>query len=161
MKYFFFRTSNQPSGEESEEQIRARLNKLKGIDETSTNSKGQHNILVTKPGQPSVVQADQLLKQIGEQIVIERDMPNPDEEIENRLAKLKGVEVDQVRHPGKGLDSVPQGAQADDSLLLHDHSSYTIIHTTGDDLEEGELAKEITDINKEVSFFFIFLREIV
>ena len=85
-------------------------------------------------------------------------MPNPDDELEKRLAKLKGVEVDQVRHPGKGLDNDPGGSAQEDSLLLHDHSSYTIIHSTGEDQDEAELAKEITNINKEVSIFIIFLQ---
>ena len=48
-------------------------------------------------------------------------MPNPDEELEERLARLKGVDVDQVRHPGKGLANDPLETSQDDSLLLHDH----------------------------------------
>ena len=156
-KYFIFRAGNQPNNEESEEEIRARLNRLRGVDEKPEGASSQQNILITKPDQPAVIQADHLLKQIGEQVVIERDIPNPDEELEERLAKLKGVEVGQIRHPGKGLDSDPGGSAHEDSLLLHDHSSYTIIHSTVDDQDEAELAKDITNINKEVSFFFDIL----
>ena len=96
--------------EESEDEIRTRLNKLRGVDETTTSSAGQSNsILVSKPGQAPSVQADQLLKQIGEQVVIEKNIPNPDKELEERLARLKGVHVDQVRRPGKGLADDPLG----------------------------------------------------
>ena len=81
-------------------------------------------------------------------------MPNPDEELEERLARLKGVDVDQVRHPGKGLASDPLETSQDDSLLLHDHSSYTIVNT-GDDQDPEGLVKEVSNINKEVSIFLI------
>ena len=80
-------------------------------------------------------------------------MPNPDEELEERLARLKGVDVDQVRHPGKGLANDPLETSQDDSLLLHDHSSYTIVNT-GDDQDPEGLVKEVSNINKEVSIFF-------
>ena len=79
-------------------------------------------------------------------------MPNPDEELEERLARLKGVDVDQVRHPGKGLANDPLETSQDDSLLLHDHSSYTIVNT-GDDQDPEGLVKEVSNINKEVSIF--------
>lgn len=79
-------------------------------------------------------------------------MPNPDEELEERLARLKGVDVDQVRHPGKGLANDPLETSQDDSLLLHDHSSYTIVNT-GDDQDPEALVKEVSNINKEVSIF--------
>ena len=79
-------------------------------------------------------------------------MPNPDEELEKRLARLKGVDVDQVRHPGKGLANDPLETSQDDSLLLHDHSSYTIVNT-GDDQDPEGLVKEVSNINKEVSIF--------
>ena len=81
-------------------------------------------------------------------------MPNPDEELEERLARLKGVDVDQVRHPGKGLANDPLETSQDDSLLLHDHSSYTIVNT-GDDQDPEGLVKEVSNINKEVSIFSI------
>ena len=81
-------------------------------------------------------------------------MPNPDEELEERLARLKGVDVDQVRHPGKGLANDPLETSQDDSLLLHDHSSYTIVNT-GDDQDPEGLVKEVSNINKEVSNFLI------
>ena len=81
-------------------------------------------------------------------------MPNPDEELEERLARLKGVDVDQVRHPGKGLANDPLETSQDDSLLLHDHSSYTIVNT-GDDQDPEGLVKEVSNINKEVSIFLI------
>ena len=79
-------------------------------------------------------------------------MPNPDEELEERLARLKGVDVDQVRHPGKGLANDPLETSQDDSLLLHDHSSYTIVNT-GDDQDPEGLVKEVSNINKEVRIF--------
>jgi hypothetical protein len=79
-------------------------------------------------------------------------MPNPDEELEKRLARLKGVDIDQVRHPGKGLANDPLETSQDDSLLLHDHSSYTIVNT-GDDQDPEGLVKEVSNINKEVSIF--------
>ena len=79
-------------------------------------------------------------------------MPNPDEELEERLARLKGVDVDQVRHPGKGLANDPLETSQDDALLLHDHSSYTIVNT-GDDQDPEGLVKEVSNINKEVSIF--------
>ena len=46
----------------------------------------------------------------------------------------------------------PLEASQDESLLLHDHSSYTIVHTSEDQDQEG-LAKDISSINKEVSNF--------
>jgi len=152
---------NQPNNEESEEEIRARLNRLRGVDEKPEGASSQQNILITKPDQPAVIQADHLLKQIGEQVVIERDIPNPDEELEERLAKLKGVEVGQIRHPGKGLDNDPGGSAHEDSLLLHDHSSYTIIHSTVEDQDEAELAKDITNINKELASMKKTKKEVV
>ena len=81
---------------------------MQGVDRTATTSLGgQQNILVAKPAESSTVQADKLFQQIGEQIEIEKNMPNPDDELEERLARLKGVDVEQVRHPGKGLDTDP------------------------------------------------------
>merc|ERR1712113_1320553 len=74
--------------------------------------------------------------------------PNPDDELEERLARLKGLDVEQVRHPGKGLETDPL-ENKEDSLLLHDHSSYTIVNS-GEEHEEG-LAKEIFEINKELA----------
>ena len=146
------KTGDEATAEVSEDEIRARLNKLQGVDRTATTSLGgQQNILVAKPAESSTVQADKLFQQIGEQIEIEKNMPNPDDELEERLARLKGVDVEQVRHPGKGLDTDPLDTK-EDSLLLHDHSSYTIVNS-GEEHEEG-LAKEIFEINKEVRFFF-------
>merc|ERR1712241_319158 len=70
------KTGDEATGEVSEDEIRARLNKLQGVDRTATTSLGgQQNILVAKPAESSTVQADKLFQQIGEQIEIEKNMP--------------------------------------------------------------------------------------
>ena len=90
---------------------------------------------------------------MDEELSIERSMPNPDNEIEERLAKLRGVDVDQIRHPGKGLDDKPPGLSASgkvdpaEVLLLHDHSDYTMSKVDNDE----DLVREITEIRKDVS----------
>ena len=132
-----------PEDSESEEKIQERLNKLRGFEVKPATAA---SVTVSPTAMPDAVQADQLIQQITDQIALEDSLPDPDNEIEERLAKLKGVDVEQVRRPGKGLDRKPSDlANIElDQSLLHDHSSYTI--TTSDE----NLSKEILAVNKEV-----------
>lgn len=117
----------------SEDDIKARLDKLRGIESVSSQS----TMPKIAKAQPDTVQADTLMQQMSDEVALDKSMPNPDEEIEERLAKLKGVEVDQVRHPGKGLSNIP------------DHADYT-----NDNPEDIDFDVFMA---KEVSFnFFIY-----
>ena len=145
-----------PANDESEDAIRARLAKLKGIPETQPSNQ---NILLSKPVKPSPLQEKDLLDQMQDEIELEKSMPNPDEELETRLAKLKGVDVEAIRRPGKGLDNKPSiktetGPDIDPEAFLHDHSAYSA--KTSGEVSDTELMKEITNLNKEVSFFLNF-----
>ena len=134
--------------DQTEDQINQRLNKLRGVDDNQVPKTYQ---------QTTVIHADDLLAQMEEQIAIEKDLPDPNTEIEERLAKLRGVDVDQVRNPGRGLDNKPPGRsvttiKVEPEMLLHDHSSYTM----PTDEDDESLSKDISDINQEVSMPFYF-----
>lgn len=98
--------------EDSEEEIKARLDKLRGVEtpqQQPTKQTPMTRLTFKKPGETSSVQAaDKLMKQMSDEIALDQSMPNPDEELEERLAKLKGVDVNVVRNPGKGLDKPPE-----------------------------------------------------
>lgn len=126
---------DESSGQEtavSEDDIKARLDKLRGVDESTKSTMPK----ISAP-QPNAVQADTLMQQMSDEVALDKSMPNPDEEIEERLAKLKGVEVDQVRCPGKGLLSSKKS--------IPDHSDYT----NPDDVEFDVFMAQ------EVSQFFV------
>ena len=130
----------------STEELQAKLARLKGTDVSSLNATPS---TIVKPVEPIAVQEDDLLKQVCDQITLEKDMPDPDDEIAERLAKLKGVDVGHIKHPGQGLDQQASGAadpkvELDDSTL-HDHSDYTLQE------DDGSLLQEIAEVNKEVS----------
>ena len=146
-----FSSLRNPENDQSEDEIRARLAKLKGIPEAAISSSSQ-NVLVSKPVKPSPLQEKDLLEQMQAEIELEKNMPDPDEELEQRLARLKGVDVETVRHPGKGLDKQPTvktEPEIDPEAFLHDHSNYII--RAPKNVTDEDLNKEITGINKEVS----------
>ena len=142
--------------DESEDAIRARLAKLKGIPENTSSNK---NVLLSQPAKPNPLQEKDLIDQLQAEIELEKNMPDPDEELEERLAKLKGVDVETVRHPGKGFDRKPAGAagasSADDvdpMSILHDHSDYSSKNAEGH-ANDKDLMNDISSVTKEVSLY--------
>ena len=97
------------------------------------------------------------MKQMRDEIALEKDtttLSNPDDAIAERLANLKGVDVDVIKHPGKGLDEAPpaNASELDDSKL-HDHSEYTLKDeiVDQDDQDDSSLLQEVEEVNKDVS----------
>jgi len=149
--------------------MEARLAKLRGIDPAAPkNTIG--SVTIQKVVIPQVVQEQNLIKQISEEITIEKMLPNPDDEIAERLAKLKGVDVNQIKHPGAGLEkprpkSVEKTVAVDPEKFLMDHGAYAKSAKEGDDLnrepiipkllkssDDGKgLKKDVAAITKEVS----------
>ena len=151
---FTFRT--HAKDDESEDVIRARLAKLKGIPETTSSNQ---NVLLSKPAKPNPLQEKDLLDQLQAEIELEKSMPDQDEELEKRLAKLKGVDVEAVRHPGRGLDKKPSvkaesstGQEIDPVSFLHDHSDYSAKPSQKANDDDGDLENDISTLNKEVSY---------
>ena len=110
--------------------------------------------IYTKPSEADFVQQQKLLKQMSEQLELEKDMPNPDDELATRLAKLKGVDVETIKHPGKGLDKKPE--QSDQSKgenfdLAPFLSTKDFKSSNTENIDEETLAKDIDSINKELS----------
>ena len=140
---------------ETEEEIRARLAKLKGTTEMVQKPSGTNkSAIYTKPSEADFIQQQKLLKQMSEQLELEKDMPNPDDELATRLAKLKGVDVETIKHPGKGLDKKPE--QSDQSKgenfdLAPFLSTKDFKSSNTENIDEETLAKDIDSINKELS----------
>ena len=136
----------------SEDEIRARLAKLKGTDINPPNS----NAVYVKPAEADAIQEQNLLKQMSEELDLEKDMPNPDDELAARLAKLKGVDVEQIKNPGKGLNKKPEGLakpiekEIDLEKFMSKESGGSS-NKVNDEIVEEELNKEIASINKELS----------
>ena len=128
--------------------------KLRGIPENTSNQ----NVLLSKPAKPNPLQEKDLLDQLQAEVELEKSMPDQDEELEIRLAKLKGVDVEAVRHPGRGLDKKPSvkaksstGQDIDPVSFLHDHSDYSAKPAEKAD-DDGDLMNDISTLNKEVSY---------
>ena len=140
----------------SEDEISSRLAKLKGVDVEIIKNPGKG--LATKPNDssklPKVVQEQNLIKQMSAEVELEKNLPNPDDELATRLAILKGVDVDQIKNPGKGLDEKPiskqsKGPDIDLEQFLSKEGGYS--KESNEEMDEKELAKEIDSINKELS----------
>ena len=137
---------------ETEEEIRARLAKLKGIEIVQPGTSANKTAIYTKPSEADFVQQQKLLKQMSEELELEKDMPNPDDELATRLAKLKGVDVESIKHPGKGLDKKPDNQQSkEENFDLAPFLSKDFKSSNTENIDEETLAKDIDSINKELS----------
>ena len=151
-------SQKQPS-EETEEEISVRLAKLKGVDIEQIKNPGKglaKNPVHSNVAKSDVFQEQDLLKQMSDELELEKNMPNPDDELAARLAKLRGVDVDIIKNPGKGLDKKPSSTENQsnekdidlDQFLPKDGKSDGKLD---ENINDDELAKDIVSINKELS----------
>ena len=103
-----------PEAPLTEEQLEERLAKLRGHE----NVKESNPRFVDKGAKPNPIQADDLFRQMQDEIELEKNLPEQDDEIAERLARLKGVDVEAIKSPRslvmKDANNGDEGATAID-----------------------------------------------
>jgi hypothetical protein len=139
---------------ETDDEMQERLARLRGIDPAKAST-ASNSAIKPQPPKPDVLRAEELLEEIGAEIEIDEKMPDPDDEIAQRLAKLKGVDVDQVKNPGRKMSQNREESKTSDvdpESFLHDHSTYSATSksshldndTSENDVDPSVLVRELT-----------------
>ena len=118
----------------SEAEMQQRLMKLKNNSNPSSNENVNENILMKKDNRSDHQKSRDLLEQANAEVELENKFPKPEDEIQERLAKLRGQEIKNCSEP---MDVSPVA-------FLGDHG--TINQSKSDPENMNDLCKLLDEV---------------